>query len=65
MNATREDRERVAGKLFVAETCYYEALRRHRELRSEETRVALAEAQKALVAIENWAVQVGREEIVN
>lgn len=65
MKPTKEDRERVAKKLLDAETAYYDALRLHREQHTEETRVALAEAQKALAAIENWAVQVGREEVVN
>ena len=60
---TREDRARVAQKLLEAESTYYQALRRHRDEHSDESRIALAGAERALRALEDWAAQVSREEV--
>jgi hypothetical protein len=60
---SRADRERVAAKLMEAETAYYDALRRHRDERSDDSRIALADAERVLKALEDWAAQVSREEV--
>ena len=51
--------------LLAAETAYYAAKDRQRREDSDEARSALAEAERRLKAIEAWAMQVGRDEVLH